>query len=296
MATVLKTIVATGCSSGLGFEAIKQLLTKNPPLSPPVSISTAVLGVRDTSTTAAAFAADGVSPAPKLFPLELNDLSTVKRFAAEALDTLGTMPLDYLFLNAATAYTVDKKSKYGDWCEQYIVNHLSQHYLMHLLREKLVASKTRIVFVSSGAIRMISDPSLLESQLKGIPGDTFVENPYPHSKFIQLLNAHYWRRTLSSTGCTVVAVSPGMVPATGLTRGANFSMPANSPDARSVPVGATSMLQALVRSDFPEDADRIFLTSWGEWWETEVIGKTLDTELQVKWSPSKEQIEAEFGV
>lgn len=33
----------------------------------------------------------------------------------------------------------------------------AQHYLTHLLREKLVASKSRVVIVSSGAIRRVSD-------------------------------------------------------------------------------------------------------------------------------------------
>lgn len=33
----------------------------------------------------------------------------------------------------------------------------AQHYLIHLLREKLVASKSRVVIVSSGAIRRVSD-------------------------------------------------------------------------------------------------------------------------------------------
>ena len=40
---------------------------------------------------------------------------------------------------------------------------------------------------------------------------------YAHSKFVHLLAAHYWRRKLGSNA-TVVAVSPGMVPATGLAR------------------------------------------------------------------------------
>ncbi|KAF7298695.1 hypothetical protein MIND_00816900 [Mycena indigotica] len=295
MTTTLKTLVATGCSSGLGFEAIKQLLTKQPPLSPSISLSTVLLGVRNTVSTTAAFASAGVLPSPTILPLELSDLSSVKRFAADTLERLGSQPLDYLLLNAANAYPVERKSKYGDWCEQYIVNHLSQHYLIHLLREKLLASKTRIVFVSSGAIRMVSDPDALESQLKGVPGPSFVENTYPHTKFTQLLNAHYWRRSLSPT-CVVVAVSPGLVPTTGLTREANFNLPANSPDARSISVGATSILQALVRSDFPEDADRIFLTSWGEWWEVSDIAKTVNKDLQDKWSPPKEDIETMISI
>lgn len=36
---------------------------------------------------------------------------------------------------------------------------VAQHYLTHLFREKLVESKSRVVVVSSGAIRRVSDPS-----------------------------------------------------------------------------------------------------------------------------------------
>ncbi|KAF7314713.1 hypothetical protein MKEN_00945300 [Mycena kentingensis (nom. inval.)] len=284
MSAVLKTIVATGCSSGVGFEAIKQLLTKQPTLSPAIDVSTAILGVRNAAAAASAFSDAAVtSPAPTLLPLELSDLLSVQAFASKTLDILGSQSLDYLLLNAAHAYTSDVKSKYGDWCDQYIVNHISQHYLIHLLRPKLISSHTRIVVVSSGGC-------VLESQLKGVENPSFTSNPYPQSKFVQLLSAHYWRRTLGAD-CTVVAVSPGLIPGTGITRGANFTMSANAPDAKSVPEGGTSILQALVRSDFPEDQDRIFLTSWGEWWEANVIEKTLDRALQDKWSPSKEEIE-----
>ncbi|KAF7314698.1 hypothetical protein MKEN_00943700 [Mycena kentingensis (nom. inval.)] len=290
--TTLKTIVATGCSSGVGFEAMKQLLTKQPTLSPAIDVSTAILGVRNTTTAVSAFSDAGVtSPAPTIFPLELSDLSSVQAFASRTLDILGSQSLDYLLLNAANTYPTDIKSKYGDWCEQYIVNHISQHYLIHLLRPKLVSSHTRIVIVSSGAIRMVKDPSLLEPPLKGdAAASVFAPTPYPESKFTQLLGAHYWRRTLGAD-CTVVAVSPGLIPGTGITRRADYTVPANDPDAKSVPEGGASVLQALVRSDFPEDKDRIFLTSWGEWWEAEKIEKTLDRELQDKWSPSKEEIE-----
>lgn len=36
----------------------------------------------------------------------------------------------------------------------------AQFYLVHLLRDKLTASKSRIVFVSSGAVTAVSDPSM----------------------------------------------------------------------------------------------------------------------------------------
>ncbi len=40
-------------------------------------------------------------------------------------------------------------------------SYTAQFYLVHLLREKLVASKSRIVFVSSGAVTSVSDTSKL---------------------------------------------------------------------------------------------------------------------------------------
>lgn len=61
-------------------------------------------------------------------------------------------------------------------------------------------------------------------------------------------------------------------------------------------VGAQSILAAFTRSDFPSDPDQIFLTSWGEWWGKDVIEKSLDKELQDKWSWSKEEIEKEAGI
>lgn len=58
---------------------------------------------------------------------------------------------------------------------------------------------------------------------------------YSASKFVQLLGAHYWRRALPQ--CTVVAVSPGLVPDTKLAQTMNLSM--DMPDAKTVPEGET---------------------------------------------------------
>ncbi|CAM1508988.1 Fc.00g027270.m01.CDS01 [Cosmosporella sp. VM-42] len=290
MASIAKTIVATGVSSGLGFEAVKQLLEKAP--------YKVILGARNTTTTEDAYNAiqfDRAASDVTILPLELSDLKGVKSFAEKTLAKLGQDKIDYLFLNAAISKGATEPGPNGSkWCESYIVNHLSQHYLVHLLREKLVESKSRIVVVSSGAIRNVPDTSALDNDLKsssGAPGTTI----YSQSKFAQLLGAHWWRRQLAGS-CDVVAVSPGLIPSTGISRGHGLKLSLDMPDAKSIPEGAQSILRAFTRSDFPEDPDRIFLTSWGEWWEKDVIEKTLDKKLQDKWSPSKDEIESEEGI
>ncbi|KJZ78209.1 hypothetical protein HIM_02247 [Hirsutella minnesotensis 3608] len=287
-AQVAKTLVATGVSSGLGFEAVKQLLEQSQPWR-------VVLGARDVKATNAAFDKlqyDRAASAVTVLPLDLFDLHGVKNFAKEALDKVGMSKIDYLLLNAGAQKDADEKEPHKyKWCDSLVVNHYSQHYLVHLLREKLVASKSRIVFVSSGAVRNVPDTSVLQKDLKAGSGEGYMKI-YCESKFVQLLSAHWWRRNLGDK-CYVVAVSPGLIPGTNLGRLTGFKPSMDMPDAKTVPEGARSILAAFTRSDFPEDPERIFLTSWGEWWGKDVYEKSLDKSLQDKWCPSKDDVEKE---
>ncbi|KAJ7028977.1 hypothetical protein C8F04DRAFT_1117606 [Mycena alexandri] len=287
--SLAKIVVATGASSGLGFEAIKQLLNQQQRYK-------FILGARDVAKTQAAYNSlqfDANSHTVDVLPLELSDLKGVKNFAHQVLESLGSVQkLDYLLLNAARSHPATAPGPNGSiWSETHIVNHVSQHYLVHLLRDKLVSSNSRVVFVSSGAFRMVKDISTLDSDLKaGSDGQV-----YAHSKLVALLGAHWWRRQLSDK-CTVVAVSPGFIPNTNLGSGAGMKFTMDMPDAKPVSEGAASILRAFTRDDFPEDPDRIFLTSWGEWWGREEIAVTLDKNLQDKWCSSKEQLEQEEGM
>lgn len=291
MSSLAKTIVATGVSSGLGLEAVKQLLQQSQPYR-------VILGARNTQATEKAYgdiSYDKSANQVSILPLELSNLRDVKRFAKDTLDKLGGDKIDYLMVNAAISDGSEKPGPHGSkWCEPLIVNHYSQHYLMHLLREKLVESQSRIVIVSSGAIRMVPQPSKMDTDLKagaGAPGTTV----YCQTKFAQFLSALWWRRELSGTN-TVVAVSPGLIPGTGLGRGSGVNGNMDMPDAKTVPEGAASILAAMTRSDFPEDPERMFLTSWGEWWEKSVFEQSLDRNLQEKWTPSKEKLEKDEGL
>jgi hypothetical protein len=191
-----------------------------------------ILGCRNITPVQSAYDSlsyDSKSHSVTLLPLELSDLRTVKKFASQTLEKLGSDKLDVLFLSAGLVKPANEPGINGSkWSEQYIVNHLckqylfglpivsnysltesfsAQHYLVHLLREKLISSKSRIVVVSSGLIRSVKDASTFDEMVKAQSGANAF-SLYSGTKFIQLLGAHWWRRQLQGQ-CRVVVVSPG---------------------------------------------------------------------------------------
>lgn len=255
-----------------------------------------------------------------IIPLDLSELATVIAFAWQVSLTLGPTNLDFLFLNAAISDPAGQPGAVGPhgskWSNTYIVNHLckfggvdahvsgfpinlvppAQHYLVHLLLPTLISSNTHIIFTSSASFREVDDPRVFERDLlagSGTPGRKL----YSETKFTHLLGAHWWRRELHKrkTGCTVVAVSPGLVPRTGIGKGMGMDF-TGWDGARELHEGAASIIAAFHREDFPEDPDLVFLTSWGEWWGRDVLEKTLDKELQDRWCPGREEIEREFAL
>ncbi|KAJ7775684.1 hypothetical protein DFH07DRAFT_952075 [Mycena maculata] len=271
MTTIAKTVIATGASSGLSFEVIKQLLEQAQPYK-------FILGAKDTMKTKEVFnVLELYSSTHSLtvLPLELSDLNSVKTFAQK---------MDSNRRHEAELH----------WYEAYAVNHLSQHYLVHTLRNELVASWSRIVVVSSGAVRQVSDAAALDDNLKGGSGAD-ERTIYTETKFAQLLGAHWGRRQLAGA-CTVVVVSPGLIPNTGIGRNVGITLTMDMPDTKTVPEGAASILRAFTRDDFPEDLEQIFSTSWSEWWSKDIYEKSLHKKPQDKWCLSKEEIEKEEGI
>ncbi|KAG6088880.1 hypothetical protein E4U31_000998 [Claviceps sp. LM219 group G6] len=291
MTDLTKTIVATGLSSGLGFEALKQLLERETPFK-------IIFGARDTTATNQAIKKldfDRAVHEIVVQPLDLCDLSKVKTFAQKVLEEIGKDTIDYLLLSAGMFKPATEESSWGSkWCEMAVVNHFSQHYLIHLLREKLFAFQARIVMVSSGGVRNVEDIAAIEQQITAGSG-TEGFPVYASTKFLQLLSAHWWRRELEDQ-CRVIAVSPGMVPHTGLGRGTGYQVPANLSFSETRHQGGSRIVGALFRSDFPDDPERIFLHSKGDWWGTEDIAESLDKELQEKWCPRMEELEKDAGI
>jgi hypothetical protein len=170
--------------------------------------------------------------------------------------------------------------------------HAAGHYLLHCLRDKIVRDRSRVVFVSSGAVRNPKDLAKVRSDLRADSGAGYFD-VYTASKLVQLMGAHYWRRQLQGQA-DVIAVSPGMIPDTKLSRHTGQKFGAGSPDAKDVPTGARSLLEAFTRSDWPADPNDIFLTSWGDWWKaTKEFPLSLDEAAQAEWCPSKQAMEQE---
>jgi NAD(P)-dependent dehydrogenase (short-subunit alcohol dehydrogenase family) len=123
MAAITKTFVATGCSSGLGFELVKQLLGQSQPHK-------FILGARDTKGVSASFAAlnyDTSKHELSVLPLELSDLKGVRTFASQTLENLGKGKVDCLLLNAGMVKSAEEPEAWRSrWSEQYVVNHLCE--------------------------------------------------------------------------------------------------------------------------------------------------------------------------
>lgn len=296
-----RTIVATGGSSGLGFECVQHLLEKETPFR-------FILPVRDVQRTQAAYDElkyDRKLHSVILLPTDLSDLKAVKVAAGKILDLLGDDSIGLLMLNAGMAKKPAGPGPHGSkWSETYLVNHLSQHYLTLQLREKLVASKTRIVYVSSRAVFKVKDASLHKEGVEGQVATPLLEEAivagsstdersvYSATKFIQLLSAHWWRRQLQDTNI-VVAVTPARI-STGITRYAPEKM--NMTGAGTVQQGGKSIRAAFKIQEFPEDPEQIFLTEKAEWAPKELYAPSLDKALQDKWCPSVAEIEKSEGI
>jgi hypothetical protein len=58
-----------------------------------------------------------------------------------------------------------------------------------------------------------------------------------------------------------MAVSPGLIPGTGLGRYSDMKLPVDMPDAKTVPEGVQNILRAVEATNLPEDPEQMFLTS-----------------------------------
>ncbi|MFJ4922893.1 oxidoreductase [Streptomyces sp. NPDC088725] len=183
-----RTVLVTGAGSGIGRETARAFA---------VAGARVVLAVR--SADSARHAADGMTGSTEVLPLDLADLSSVRRFA-DAWDR----PLDILINNAGVAHMPLRRTV--DGFELHLgTNHLGHFALTNLLLPRIT---DRVVTVASnahkGATLDLDDPNWERRPYRAPAA-------YGQSKLANLLFTLELQRRLTDAGSPVraLAAHPG---------------------------------------------------------------------------------------
>lgn len=209
-----KTVLITGCNSGLGLESMRVMAARG----------AHVIGTGRTMEKAQV-ACDGVEGETTPLVCELTDFDSVVA-CADAVADIGE-PLDVLMCNAGIMALPELEQVYG-LEKQFVVNHLG-HYILtrRLLGQVEAAPAGRIVIVSSMGYKNAPPEGIQFDNLSGEDG----YKPFTAYGQTKLANALFSRelaRRYMGTEVTSNSIHPGMV-ATNL--GRYFRKQPRDPDA-----------------------------------------------------------------
>ncbi len=225
-----KTILITGCNSGLGFESMRVLAKRG----------ARIIGAARTRGKAEKASAmiDG-----EVIPVacELSDFDSVVSCSEEIRKT--GLSIDVLMCNAGIMALPKLQQKYGLEM-QFLTNHLGHFVLVNRLLDRVKAAPAgRVVMVSSlGHYTSVAGGINFDnlSGERGYVPFTF----YGQSKLANLLMSNELSRRLEGSGATSNAIHPGII-MTPLSRNigsirTNLSRIVSWPVARSVEQGAAT--------------------------------------------------------
>jgi WW domain-containing oxidoreductase len=225
-----RTILVTGCNSGLGFETIRAL----------ASHGTHIIGLA-RSLQSARDACNRVGGTSTPVACDLGDLTSVVA-AADMVSSFGR-PLDAIITNAGVMCPKTLTVRCGIEL-QFLVNHIAHFLLVNRLLG-LVPSRTgRIVIVSSSA-------SIDQAPKEGIMFDNLDGHRfykpfkfYGQSKLANALFAKQLAIRVQGMGIAVDSLHPGAVGGTSLQRSLgfplNFAMKVAQHFMKSIPQGAAT--------------------------------------------------------
>ena len=190
-----KTILVTGCNSGLGQEALRVLALRG----------ARVIGTARTLEKAKA-ACGAVRGRTVPVACELSDPASV-RAGVEAVKATGHR-LDAVICNAGIMALPKLEQAHGIEL-QLFTNHVGHFMLVTGLLDRL-ADDGRVVMLSSGAHQMAPKGGIQFENLSGEKGYTPWGN-YGQSKFANLLFAKELARRFAGTRKTANAVHPGVI-------------------------------------------------------------------------------------
>jgi light-dependent protochlorophyllide reductase len=292
-ATVPRTAIVTGATSGLGLECARALLSEDWHV---------VMAVRDPERGRAA--ADSLRHTDRSVVMEadLASLASVRSFVA-AYAKAGLPPTRAVICNAAMQVVSSTRRSEDGFELTFAVNHLGHFALVEGLLGQL-ADSARIVVVSSGTHdpdkRTGMPPPRYASAEKLAQADTDSDEDesigtlgrrrYTTSKLCNVLFAYELDRRLREQGSqiTVNLFDPGLMPGSGLARdysGAQrlawrFVLPLMRvlPDVHSAPTSGRNLAELVGDERFAEISGEYFLglKSVGSSTESHDLAKAAD--------------------
>jgi NAD(P)-dependent dehydrogenase (short-subunit alcohol dehydrogenase family) len=202
-----KTILVTGCNSGLGREAMRVLALRG----------AHVIGTARTEAKAAE-ACRSISGKATGLACELADPHSV-RACVDSVKKLGVR-LDAIIANAGVMALPTLQTAFG-YELQFFSNHVGHFILVTGLLDTL-SDDGRVVMLSSDAHQRAPKEGIQFDNLDGSKGYT-PWAAYGQSKMANLLFAKELSRRLASTGKTANACHPGVIN-TNLFRHLNFAL------------------------------------------------------------------------
>jgi NAD(P)-dependent dehydrogenase (short-subunit alcohol dehydrogenase family) len=191
-----KTMLVTGCNSGIGFETMRVLALRG----------AHVLGTARNAEKAETACANVEGKATPLV-MELTDYDSVLR-CAESAARLGK-PLDALICNAGLR--IPRHEKVAGVEKHLAVNHLGHFVITNeLLGQVQAADAGRVVIVSSRAHRSAPEGGIEFDNLSGDAGFD-MDTAYGQSKLANGLFAMELARRLQGTSTTCNALHPGVI-------------------------------------------------------------------------------------
>lgn len=270
-----KTVLITGCNSGLGLESMRVLARRG----------AHVIGAA-RSREKAAMAAERVGAEITPVACELSDLASVAACAEEVREL--KRPIDVLMCNAGIMALPELRQKYGVEL-QFLTNHLGHFVLVNRLLDRVLKSPAgRIVMVSSLAHFFSVPGGIGFDNLSGkrhYDPRTF----YGQSKLANLLMSNELARRLAGSRATSNAVHPGIIH-TPLMRNLSGALSSLSsllswPVARSVEQGAATQCYVATRPDLAGVSGLYFVDCNPAW--TSIHARDRDMAARL-WAVSEE--------
>ena len=192
-----KTVLITGCNSGLGFETMRVLASRGAHII-------GAARTRKKARAAAKMSGGDITPVA----CELSNPKSIIACTEEVV-ALGR-PIDVLICNAGIMALPELQQKYGLEM-QFLTNHLGHFILVNRLIERVKEAETgRVVFVSSLGHYTTVPGGINFDNLSG--DKRYVPfNFYGQSKLANLLMSNELARRLAGSGATSNAIHPGII-------------------------------------------------------------------------------------